>query len=105
MVSLICFSNVFLGPSHFYFIQSSSFDSQPFLHFTLNINYITLQTHFQLKIFSPFLQLLINLESYGRYFGIALTCLGGIFFITGITLTLTKRWKRSDSDDEDMLTN
>ncbi|XP_073826535.1 croquemort [Musca autumnalis] len=50
-------------------------------------------------------KLLINLESYGRYFGIALTCLGGIFFITGITLTLTKRWKRSANDDEDMLTN
>lgn len=50
-------------------------------------------------------QLMINLESYGRYAGIALTCLGGILFITGITLTLTKRWKRSDNDDEDMLTN
>uniref|UniRef100_A0A1L8EDC3 Putative plasma membrane glycoprotein cd36 n=1 Tax=Haematobia irritans TaxID=7368 RepID=A0A1L8EDC3_HAEIR len=50
-------------------------------------------------------KLVINLESYGRYFGIALTCLGGLFFITGITLTLTKRWTRTPNDDEDMLTN
>ena len=47
----------------------------------------------------------MNLEDYGRYVGIALTCLGGVFFIVGIILTLTKSWKRSPTDDEDMLTN
>lgn len=50
-------------------------------------------------------KLAMNLEDYGRYVGIALTCLGGVFFIVGIILTLTKSWKRSPTDDEDMLTN
>lgn len=47
----------------------------------------------------------LHLEDYGRYFAIALICFGGIFFVTGIALTFTKRWKRTPNDDEDMLTN
>ncbi|XP_030384834.1 protein croquemort [Scaptodrosophila lebanonensis] len=50
-------------------------------------------------------KLAINLGNYGLYFGIACIVLGCSFFVTGLVLTLTKRWKREPNDDEDMLTN
>ncbi|CAD6998341.1 unnamed protein product [Ceratitis capitata] len=49
-------------------------------------------------------QLVINLGDYGYYIGTALLSVGAIFFIVGIVLTVTKRWKRMPNDDEDMLT-
>lgn len=52
----------------------------------------------------PF-QLAINLGDYGFYTGIVLITIGAIVFIVGIVLTLTKRWKRTHNDDEDILTN
>uniref|UniRef100_A0A0A1WWF6 Protein croquemort n=1 Tax=Zeugodacus cucurbitae TaxID=28588 RepID=A0A0A1WWF6_ZEUCU len=50
-------------------------------------------------------KLAMNLGDYGIYTGIVLLSIGVIFFIVGIVLTLTKRWKRTPNDDEDMLTN
>ncbi|EDW13099.1 uncharacterized protein Dmoj_GI18033, isoform B [Drosophila mojavensis] len=50
-------------------------------------------------------KLAINLSDYGVYFGIACIVFGGLFLVTGIALTLTKRWVRRPVDDEDMLTN
>lgn len=47
----------------------------------------------------------LNLSDYGVYFGIACIVFGGIFLVTGVALTITKRWVRRASDDEDILTN
>ncbi|XP_001356433.2 protein croquemort [Drosophila pseudoobscura] len=49
-------------------------------------------------------KLAINLSSYGIIFGYSLVGFASLVIITGVALTLTKRWVRRD-DDEAMLTN
>ncbi|BFF95630.1 protein croquemort [Drosophila madeirensis] len=49
-------------------------------------------------------KLAINLSSYGIIFGYSLVGFASLFIITGVALTLTKRWVRRD-EDEAMLTN
>ncbi|XP_026844573.1 protein croquemort [Drosophila persimilis] len=49
-------------------------------------------------------KLAINLSSYGIIFGYSLVGFASLFIITGVALTLTKRWVRRE-DDEAMLTN
>ncbi|XP_067624979.1 protein croquemort [Eurosta solidaginis] len=49
-------------------------------------------------------KLAINLGDYGNYIAISLITIGGILLIVGILLTVTKRWKPTPNDDEDMLT-
>ncbi|XP_017152136.1 protein croquemort [Drosophila miranda] len=49
-------------------------------------------------------KLAINLSSYGIIFGYCLVGFASLFIITGVALTLTKRWVRR-ADDEAMLTN
>lgn len=52
----------------------------------------------------PF-QLAINLSSYGIIFGYSMIAFASVFLITGITLTVTKKWVRRTPEDEDILTN
>jgi len=49
--------------------------------------------------------LAINLSSYGVILGYSLVAFGSVFLVTGITLTLMKKWVRRTPEDEDMLTN
>ncbi|KAH8262158.1 hypothetical protein KR038_004698 [Drosophila bunnanda] len=48
-------------------------------------------------------KLAINLSSYGLIFGYCLIGFASVFLVTGVVLTLTKRWVRRAADDEDML--
>ncbi|XP_068151845.1 protein croquemort [Drosophila tropicalis] len=48
-------------------------------------------------------KLAINLSSYGIIFGYSVIAFGSIFLVTGVALTVTKRWVRRPAEDEDML--
>ncbi|XP_017481187.1 PREDICTED: protein croquemort [Rhagoletis zephyria] len=49
-------------------------------------------------------KLVLNLGGYGFYTGVGLAVIGAVFYIVGVVLTITKRWKRIPNYDEDMLT-
>lgn len=45
-------------------------------------------------------RLAINLGNYGNYVAYTLTSVAVIILLTGIVLTITKKWQRTPSEDE-----